>query len=95
MAKKKKETIIDLKPKAEKISEEELKNVQEVINNINRAQLEIGSLESRKHHMLHSIAGLNEQLTKLQKVFEEQYGSSDINVQTGEIKYPEDNGETN
>ena len=45
--------------------------------------------------MLHSIAGLNEQLTKLQKVFEEQYGSSDINVQTGEIKYPEDNGETN
>ncbi len=94
MTKKKKEEIIDLTPKAEKITDEQLKNVQEVINNINRTQLELGSMETRKHHMLHTIASFNEQLTAMQTEFEKDYGSSDINIQTGEIKYPE-NGETN
>ena len=33
--------------KPEKISEEQLKEVQTVINNINRAQLEIGTMETK------------------------------------------------
>ena len=34
--KTKKEEVIDLKPKAEKITDEQLKNVQGVINTLNR-----------------------------------------------------------
>ena len=33
--KTKKEEIVDLKPKAEKITDEQLKRVQEAVNNIN------------------------------------------------------------
>ena len=37
--KTKKEEVIDLKPKAEKITEDQLKRVQENVNGINRLQL--------------------------------------------------------
>ena len=92
MAKTKKEKIVDLKPKAEKITDEQLKEVQDVVNEINRAQLEIGSIESKKHNILHSIAGLQEELSSLQKEFQEQYGTFDVSIQDGTINYPKENG---
>jgi len=92
--KTKKEEIIDLKPKAEKITEEQLEDIQKIINNINMSELEIGRIETRKHRILHSIAVLNDKLTLMQSEFEKEYGTSDINIQTGEIKYPK-NDETN
>ena len=92
--KTKKEEVIDLKPKAEKITDEQLKDIQGIVNNINMSELEIGRIETRKHRFLHSIAVLNDKLTLMQSEFEKEYGSSDINIQTGEIKYPE-NDKTN
>jgi len=91
----KKEKIVDLKSKPEKITEDQLKRVQDAVNNINRAQLEIGSLEVQKHEMMHNIAGLREELAKLQNEFEKEYGTFDINIQNGTINYLEENGETN
>jgi len=91
---KKKEKVIDLKPKAEKITDEQLKKVQKAVNDINRAQLEIGSIEVRKHEMMHGISSLRESLTVLQDEFQKEYGTYDINVQDGTINYPE-NGEAN
>ena len=88
----KKEKVVDLKPKAEKISEEQLKKVQELVNNLNRSQLEIGSMEVKKHELMHSVAGLRDQLIVLQQEFEKQYGTFDINILDGTINYPE-NGE--
>ena len=80
--------------KPEKISEDQLKKVQDTVNGINRAQLEIGSMELRKHEMMHQIAGLRDELTVLQGEFEKEYGTFDINIQDGTINYKED-GETN
>ena len=91
----KKEKIVDLKSKPEKITKEQLERVQASVNDINRAQLEIGSMEVKKHEMMHSIVGLREDLTVLQKEFEEQYGTFDINIQDGTINYQEENGEVN
>ena len=91
---KKMEKVIDLKPKAEKITNEQLKKVQDTVNGINRGQLEIGGLEVKKHEMMHGIAGLRDQLTALQSEFETEYGTFDINIQDGTINYPE-NGEVN
>ena len=88
------EKVIDLKPKAEKITNEQLKKVQDTVNGINRGQLEIGGLEVKKHEMMHGIAGLRDQLTALQSEFETEYGTFDINIQDGTINYPE-NGEVN
>ena len=90
---KKKEKVIDLKPKAEKITDEQLKKVQDTVNGINRGQLEIGSMEIKKHEMMHRIAGLREGLTVLQTEFEKEYGTFDINIQDGTINYPKENGE--
>ena len=90
----KKEKVVDLKPKAEKISEEQLKKVQDTVNSINRSQMDIGTMEVKKHELLHSIAGSRDQLVVLQTEFEKDYGTFDVNIQDGTINYPE-NGEVN
>ncbi len=76
--------------KPEKITEKQLTKVQDTVNGINRAQLEIGSMELRKHEMMHNISGLRDELSKLQKEFEKEYGTFDINIQDGTINYEED-----
>ena len=76
--------------KPEKITDEQLKKVQDTVNNINRAQLEIGSVELKKHEMMHQIAGLRDELTLLQTEFDKEYGTFDINIQDGTINYSED-----
>ena len=88
----KKEKVVDLKPKAEKISEEQLKKVQDTVNSINRSHMDIGTMEVKKHELMHSVAGLRDQLIVLQQEFEKQYGTFDINILDGTINYPE-NGE--
>jgi hypothetical protein len=89
----KKEKVVDLKPKAEKITDEQLKKVQDTVNKMNRSQLELGSIEVKKHEMLHGIAGLRDSLTVLQSEFEKEYGTYDINIQDGTINYSKENGE--
>ena len=76
--------------KPEKITAEQLDKVQSTVNNINRAQLEIGSIELKKHEMMHQIAGLRDELTLLQGEFEKEYGTFDINIQDGTINYEDD-----
>ena len=90
----KKEKVIDLKSKPEKITDEQLEKVQNTVNTINRAQLEIGSMEVKKHEIMHQLAGIREQLSALQKDFEKEYGTFDVDIQTGKINYP-NNGEVN
>ena len=95
MAKNTSKKIKELKGvKPEKINEEELNKVQSVINNINRAQLEIGSFETKKHNMLHHVSSLQDQLSKMQVQFKKNYGTDDINIQDGTINY-EENEQTN
>ena len=93
--KTKKEKVIDLKPKAEKITDEQLEKVQSTVNKGNRSQLEIGTMELRKHELLHSIAGFRDELSLLQKELEKEYGTFDINIQDGTINYPKEDGKVN
>ena len=79
--------------KPEKISDEQLKKVQETVNSLNRSQLEIGSMELKKHELMHQLAGVRDELTVLQGEFEKEYGTFDINIQDGMINYPKENGE--
>jgi len=91
MAKNTSAKIKELKGiKPEKITAEQLEKVQNTVNGINRAQLEIGSIELKKHEMMHQIAGLRDELTLLQGEFEKDYGTFDINIQDGKINYKED-----
>ena len=93
--KKKKEKIVDLKQKAEKKTAEQLKNVQDVVNGINRTQMELGQMETKKHSMLHQVSMLQEKIGEIRNDFEKEYGTADINIQDGTINYPKENGEVN
>ena len=88
----KKEKIVDLKSKPENITDEQLKKVQDTVNNINKSQLQIGHMELQKHEILHNIAGMRDELTLLQVEFEKDYGTFDVDIQSCKINYPE-NGE--
>ena len=78
--------------KPEKISDEQLKKVQETVNSLNRSQLEIGSMELKKHELMHQLAAVRDGLAALQVDFEKEYGTFDINIQDGTINYPAENG---
>ena len=90
----KKEEIVDLKPKAEKITDEQLKKLQDTVNAINKSQLEIGMNEIRKHEMMHQVAKLRDGIALMQGEFEKEYGTCDINITDGTINYKE-NGKAN
>ena len=88
MAKNTAKKIKELKAeKPSKITNEELNQVQEIINGINRAQIEMGSIECKKHSLLPYVSGLQEKLADKQARFENTYGTADINIQDGTINY--------
>jgi predicted nucleic acid-binding Zn-ribbon protein len=81
--------------KPEKITDEQLNKVQNLISSVNKLQIEVGIMESRKHSALHSIANINDKITLLQGEFEKDYGTFDIDIENGTINYPKENGEVN
>ena len=85
---KKKEKVVDLKP--EKISDEQLQELQNVVSAINKLQFDIGTMEAQKHNALHAMFQGNDKLNKIQGELEKQYGTNDINIQDGTINYKED-----
>jgi hypothetical protein len=96
MAKNTTKKIKELKGiKPDKITEEQLIKLQDVVSNLNRMQMEVGILETRKHRVLHKIAGFNDALTVMQGEFEKEYGTYDIDIANGTINYPKENGEVN
>jgi len=80
--------------KPEKITDEQLEKVQTLINDINRSQMELGQMETKKHAILHHVSSLQEAIGVVREEFEKEYGTSDVNIQDGIINYPE-NGEAN
>ena len=96
MAKNTSKKIKELKGiKPEKITDEQLEKVQKLVGSVNKLQMEVGIMESRKHNALHNIAGINDQLTLLQSEFEKDYGTFDINIEDGTINYQEEYGKVN
>tara|TARA_A100000172_G_C2985857_1_gene91036 strand:+ start:340 stop:633 length:294 start_codon:yes stop_codon:yes gene_type:complete len=90
MAKRKtgKRKVEDLRP--QNITKEELENLQTLVNTLNKTQIEIGNLETRKHALCHQVLNVQTQMGTLQKSFDETYGNVDINITDGTISYPED-----
>ena len=80
--------MVDLKP--EKITDEQLEKIQTIVSNINRGQMEIGKFETQKHLLTHKVAQIQEELKGLQEELEKQYGTVNINIEDGSIKYSED-----
>ena len=86
----KKEKVVDLKPKVDKISDEHLKELQEIINVINNLQFKIGQLEGQKHNLLHELGLGQKNVVDMQDKLSKEYGTFDVNIADGKINWPED-----
>jgi hypothetical protein len=82
MAKTKKKT-----EKVTKISNEHLNKMQGIINNLNRTQIDIGSIETQKHALMHHVMTIQEDLRVIQEDLKKEYGTDNINIHTGEINH--------
>tara|TARA_X000001388_G_scaffold60179_1_gene45515 strand:+ start:1402 stop:1719 length:318 start_codon:yes stop_codon:yes gene_type:complete len=86
---KQKEEVIDL-TKPQSIEKEELETLQQLVKSLDLAHMELGVIEHKKHLICHDIITINKFVEKTKKSFEEKYGTADINIETGEIKYNKD-----
>ena len=68
-----------------KITDEELKELQDQVSRINSAQLRLGGIESQKHTLVHGINAMQKEVQDMQVKLEEKYGKVSINITTGEI----------
>ena len=73
--------------KPEKITNEELNKIQNLIDTANRAQKQVGAMEIQKNDLLNRISAIQNQIALFRNEIQKSYGTDDIDVQTGEIKY--------
>ncbi len=86
--------MVDLKPKAEKITEKQLTKLQAIVSDINMVQHQIGVMETKKHNMMHQMGENQSKLLELQKEFEKEYGTFDIDINDGSIKYSDEQADS-
>ena len=85
------EKTIDLTPKADKITDEQLQGLQSLLNEINKNQLSIGQLETQKAGIIEGVGQLQLKLREIQASLEEEYGKVSVNIQDGSIsELPQD-----
>ena len=86
----KKEKLFDLKPNVDKISNEHLKQLQEILNATNNIQFKIGQLEGQKHTLLHELGLTQKKIVDMQGVLSKEYGTFDVNITDGTINKSKD-----
>jgi hypothetical protein len=69
-----------------KITQEQLEELQGLVGKLNNAATQIGNLELQKHQLQHAAAEVQTDLNKLQAKLEEKYGKVQINIQDGTFK---------
>jgi|TARA_R110002126_G_scaffold93684_1_gene221869 RecB family endonuclease NucS len=73
-----------------KVTEDELKSLQEIVGSMNGATTRVGQIENQKHMVLHDLSLMRTDLMKLQGELEATYGKVDVNIQDGTITARED-----
>ena len=67
-----------------KITDEQLKSINEGQKELMTIVNQIGILESQKHSLLHKVADANKVVEDLKAELEKEYGAIDIDLTTGE-----------
>jgi hypothetical protein len=76
--------------KPEKITNEELNKIQNLVDSANRAQMQIGSMEVQKNNILNQVSIIQNQISSFRKEANKTYGTDNIDIQTGKINYNKD-----
>ena len=83
--------VEDIAQDVKKVTEEELKSVQEKVALINQVQMQVGGLEVQKAMAIESLKARQQELQVIQTSLEEKYGKVSVNLQDGTIsELPED-----
>lgn len=69
--------------KENKITPEQLEELQGYVGKLNNAATQIGNLELKKHQIKHAANEVQNDLNKFQTKLEEKYGKVTINIQDG------------
>ena len=72
--------------KLNKIKDDQLQQVQQQQQELNNLFTNVGFLETQKHNLLHQISTLSKTVDEYKAELEKEYGSVNINVNTGEYK---------
>jgi|TARA_R110000744_G_scaffold122754_1_gene227783 hypothetical protein len=67
------------------ISEDQLKGLQKAVSDQNKIQSQIGGLEGHKAELIIQLQSIVKELTGLQADLEKEFGSVNIDLQTGAI----------
>ena len=76
--------------KPEKITNEELNKMQNLVDGINRSKIGLGSMEMEKHRILHNIAGLEDLIRLFREEMKKSYGTDNVSIDTGIINYEDE-----
>ena len=68
-----------------KVTDEQLKKLQEIVGAMNGATTRVGQIETQKHAVLHDLTLMRKDLMDFQAELEEQYGKVNVNIQDGTI----------
>ena len=83
--------VEDIAKDVKKVTDEELKSVQEKVALINQVQMQVGGLEVQKAMAIESLKARQQELQVIQTSLEEKYGKVSVNLQDGTIsEIPED-----
>ena len=93
--KEKKEELVDLTPKSEKVTDKELEDLQAVIRSIDRLTIDVGRIETQKFALMTAMQKVQGEIEEKRTEFLAKYGTDNVNIQTGEIAYAPENGQAN
>ena len=73
-----------------KVTDEQLKKLQEIVGAMNGATTRVGQIETQKHAVLHDLTLMRTDLVDFQAELEKEYGKVNVNIQDGTITETED-----
>ena len=73
-----------------KVTDEQLKKLQEIVAAMNGATTRVGQIETQKHAVLHDLTLMRKDLVDFQAELEKEYGKVNVNIQDGTISERED-----
>ena len=86
--------VEDIAQDVTKITDEELKSVQDKVNLINQAQMTVGGLEVQKASAIEQLKAVQQELQVIQADLEKKYGKVSVNLTDGTIKEIPEEDET-
>ena len=98
--KTKKEKMVDLGPRPEKVSEFQLNKLQRIIRSMDHFTIQVGKMEISKYGLIKAMDEVQAEIDGLRDEFQKEYGTDNINIHDGTISYPpkentpKENGET-